>query len=120
MRQRQCGDDGDIVALGQLLALAQLKVVVGLIVEHRHSQTAKAQVDGAFHGVGGAHSGACLDIIGGADDGHAGDAAHQGKVLAALVRSAVLAHGDAAVGGADLHVQVGVAHRVAHQQSDVY
>ena len=108
------GDDGNIVALGQLLALAQLKVVVGLIVEHRHSQTAEAQIDGAFHGVGGAHSGACLDIVGGADDGHAGDAAHQGKVLAALVGSAVLTHGDAAVGGADLHVQVGVAHRVAH------
>ena len=44
--------DGDVIALGDLLALAQLKVVGSLIVEHRHSQTAEAQVDGAFHGVG--------------------------------------------------------------------
>ncbi len=64
-------------------------MIVFGVVEHRNGQTAKAQIDGAFHGVGGAHSGACLDIIGGADDGHAGDAAHEGKVLAALMGCAV-------------------------------
>ena len=108
------GDDGDVVALGELLALAQLEVVVGLIVEHGHRQTAEAQVDRAFHGVGGTHSGAGLHVIGGADDGHAGDAAHEGKVLAALMGCTVLTHRDAAVGGTDLHVQVGVADGVAH------
>ena len=79
------GDDGNVIALGDLLALADLKVVVVGIVEHRHRQTAEAQVDRAFHGVGGTHSGAGLHVIGGADDGHAGDAAHEGKVLAALI-----------------------------------
>ncbi len=48
------GDDGNVVALGELLALADLEVIVGLIVEHGHGQTAEAQVDGALHRVGGA------------------------------------------------------------------
>ena len=107
------GDDGNVVALGDLLALAQLKVIGSLIVEHRHSQTAEAQVNRALHGVSGTHSGTGLHIVCGADHGHAGQAAHQGKVLAALVGSAVLAHGDAAVGGTDLDVQAGVSDRVA-------
>ena len=108
------GDDGNVAALSDLLTLADLEVIVLGIVEHRHSQTAKAQIDGAFHCVGSTHSGAGLHIVGGADNGHAGDAAHEGKVLAALMGSAVLAHRDAAVGGTDFHVQVGIANRVAH------
>ena len=42
------GDDGNVAALGDLLALADLEVIVLGIVEHRHSQTAKAQIDGAI------------------------------------------------------------------------
>ena len=85
-------------------------MIVGLIVEHGNSQTAKAKVDRTLHLIGGADSSACFHVVGGADDGHAGQAAHEGEVLAALVRSAVLTDGDAAVGSADLHVQVGVGH----------
>ena len=107
------GDDGDVVALGELLALAQLEVVVGLIVEDGHCQTAEAQVDRALHRIRGADGCAGLDVIGGADDGHAGQAAHQGEILAALVGSAVLTDGDAAVGRADLNVQAGVSDGVA-------
>ena len=105
--------DGNITALGELLALADLEVIVGLVVEHGNRQTAKAKVDRTLHLVGGADSSACFHVVGGADDGHAGQAAHEGKVLAALVGSAVLTDGDAAVGSADLHVQVGVGHGVA-------
>src|SRR5699024_2492700 len=76
--------------------------------------TAKAHVYGALHLVGGLHHLAGLHVVGGAHDGHAGDGAHESEVLAALVGSAVLAHGDTAVGGANLHVQVGIAHGVAH------
>ena len=107
------GDDGNVAALGDLLALADLKVIVLGIVEHRNGQTAKAQIDGAFHFVGGTHSGAGLHIVCRADDGHAGDAAHEGKVLAALMGSTVLAHRDAAMGGTDLDVEVRVADGVA-------
>mgnify|MGYP000455934309 CR=1 FL=1 len=39
--------DGNITALGELLALADLEVIVGLIVEHGNRQTAKAKVDRA-------------------------------------------------------------------------
>ena len=88
------------------LALADLEVIVGLIVEHGNSQTAKAEVDRTLDLVDGADSSACFHVVGGADDSHAGQAAHEGEVLAALVGSAVLTDGDAAVGSADLHVQV--------------
>ena len=83
-------------------------------MEHRHGQTAKAQIDRALILIGGFHRGPGLHVVGGGHDHHAGDGAHQGKVLAALVRGAVLAHGDTAVGGADLHIEVGVADGIAH------
>ena len=88
-------------------------MVVGLVVEHGNRQTAKAEVDRALHLVGGTDSGAGFHIVSGADDRHTGDAAHEGKVLTALVGSAVLAHRDAAVGGTDLDVEVRVADGVA-------
>ena len=39
------GDDGDIVALGELLALAAFELEGFFIVEYRNRQTAKAQID---------------------------------------------------------------------------
>ena len=83
-------------ALGELLALADLEVIVSLVVEHGNRQTAKAEVDRTLHLVGGADSSACFHVVGGADDGHAGQAAHEGEVLAALVRSCLLYTSDAA------------------------
>ena len=88
--------------------------MIPFLVEHGGGGAAKAHIAGAYHLVGGLDHGSCLHVIGGAHNGHAGDGAHQGEVLAALVGSAVLAHGNAAVGGADFHVQVGIADGVAH------
>ena len=59
------GHDGNITALGELLALADLEVIVGLIVEHGNRQTAKAEVDRTLHLVGGADSSACFHVVGG-------------------------------------------------------
>ena len=55
----------NITALGELLALADLEMIVGLIVEHGNSQTAKAEVDRTLHLVGGADSSACFHVVGG-------------------------------------------------------
>ena len=82
-------------------------------MEHRNCQTSHPQVDRPLIFIRRLDSRLSLHAVGGADDDHAGDGAHEGKVLAALVARAVLAHGQAAVGGANLHVQVGIADGVA-------
>ena len=107
------GNDGHVTAVPQHLALADLKPEALLLVKYGHGQAAEAQVDGALVGIGGLDGGLGLHIVRGGHDHHAGNGPHQGKILAALVGSAVLPHGDAAVGGPDLHVQVGVADGVA-------
>ena len=107
-------DNRHIVALSQLLALADFKMILFLIVEHRDRQTAKAQVHRAVVGVGRLDRRAGFHIVRRAEHDHAGDGAHQREILAALVGSAVLADGNAAVRRADFHVQVGIADGVAH------
>ena len=56
-----------------------------------------AGIDRRF-GVGG---------VGRGDNRHAGHRPHQGQIFDGLVRTAVLADGDAGVGGGNLHVQMG-------------
>ena len=107
------GDDGHIAALGELFALADLELEGSFIMEHWQGQAAEAQVDGAFVLIGSLDGSLGLHVVGRAKHRHAGDGAHKGEILAALVRGAVLAHRDAAVGGTDLDVQVGVADGVA-------
>ena len=108
------GDDGDVLAVPQGDALANLKLVVLVVVEALHSQAAQTDVHRAHMLGGGLHGGQHFVVVGGVQNHHAGDGAHQGDVLAALVGGAVLAHGDARVGAHNLHVEVGVAHGVAH------
>ena len=106
------GNDGDIRTLAQDLALADLEFKA-VLMEHRNCQAPHAQVDRPLifiRRLGGRLS---LHAVGGADDDHAGDGAHQRKVLAALVACAVLAHGQTAVCCADLHIQMGIADGVA-------
>ena len=43
---------------------------------------------------------------------HSGDSSHKRKILAALMRSAVLAYGDPRMRTGYLYVEVGIAHRV--------
>ena len=82
-------------------------------MEYRRCQTAEADINGAFICVGCLHGGSCLYIVARRQDRHAGDGAHQRKILAALVARAVFTDGDAAVRRRDFHVQVRVAHGVA-------
>ena len=108
------GKNRHVVALGELLALANLKFEAGFVMEYRHRQAAEPQVDGALVLIGGLDGGAGFHVVGRAKHRHAGDGAHKREILAALVGGTVLAHRDAAVGGTDLHVQVGVTDGVAH------
>ena len=106
--------DGDVGALAHEDALANLELKALGVVDHGDGQAAEAHVDGAVGGIGGAHGGLGLGVVARDDDGHARDGAHEGDVLVALVGGAVLANGDARVGGTDLHRQVRVADGVAH------
>lgn len=72
-------------------------------------QTGKAHVHGAVALVGGARRGAGLHVVGGNNHGHAGDDAHEGDILAALVRGAILAHRDTGVRGTNLNVEMRIA-----------
>ena len=65
------GDDGNIGALAHDIALADLELEVLLIVEHGHSQTAEADIDGAVVLIGSLDSGLGLDVVGGVHDDHA-------------------------------------------------
>ena len=56
-------DDGNIVAVRELLAFADLEGVALCVVEHRRCQTAQADIDRAFIGVGCLHGGSCLHIV---------------------------------------------------------
>ena len=104
--------DGGIGALPKDLALADLEFKCGLVVDNGHGGPAEAHIDGALVLISGLDHGPGLHVVGGRHDHHAGNGAHEGKVLAALMGGTVLAHRQAAVGGADLHVQMGVAHGV--------
>ena len=56
-------DDGNIIAVRELLALSELESVVLRVVEYRRCQTAQADIDRAFIGVGCLHGGSCLYIV---------------------------------------------------------
>ena len=107
------GDDGHIGALAHDNALTQLELVGLGVVDNRRGQTGEAHVHGAVALVGGARHGTGLHIVGGNDHGHAGDDAHEGDILAALVRGTVLAHRNTGVRGTDLNVKVRIADGVA-------
>ena len=107
------GDDGDVGALAHDNALTQLEVVGLGVVDNRRGQTSEAHVHRTVALVGGARYGAGLDVVGRNDHSHAGDDAHEGNILAALVRGAILAHRDTGMRGTDLNVEVRVADGVA-------
>jgi hypothetical protein len=106
------GDDGEVAALAQHVAPTDLEAVV-LSEDDRGARAGEAHVDRAVVGRGGVDGLARLDAVRGHDHGHVGQDAHQGHVLEHLVRLAVLAHREARVGGADLHVQLRHADRLA-------
>ena len=107
------GDDGNVGALAHNDAATQLKLVGLGVVDDRRGQTGKAHVHRAVALVGGARHGAGFDVVSGNDHGHAGDNAHKGDILAALVRGTILAHRDTGVCGTDLDVEVRVTDGIA-------
>ena len=105
------GKHGGVGALPQDVGLADLKGII--LLEHGGGQTGQTHIGRTpelRQGQGGLPG---LLGIGGNDDGHAGDQAHKTDVLDGLVAAAVLAHGHAGVGAADLHVELGIGDGVA-------
>ena len=106
------GHDGNVVAFGQDLGLAPLELVVA-VEDDRDGEAPESHVDRTVILRGGDGRSLGFDGIGRVDDGHAGDGAHEGDVLVALVGCAVFTDGDTGMGGAELDVQVRIADRVA-------
>ena len=106
------GDEGEVGSSDQLAPLADLELVPR--GKHgRHLVAPQPDVDRPLVGGGGTDGALGLLAVGGNDDGHVRDGAHDGDVLHRLVAAAVLADRDAAVGGDDLHVRLRVGHRLA-------
>ena len=107
-------EDRNIFALAQDVGLADLKGLDHVALENGGGKARKAHIDRAVH-LGDRHGGG-LGLVGvrGADDRHAGDDAHEGDVLDALVAAAVLADADARMGRADFDIEVGIGDGVAN------
>ena len=108
------GDNGHIAAFPQNDALADLKFIFRTVVDNRNRQTSESQVHRSLHLIGRLHCRFRLHIVGGIDDGHARDDTHQRDILVALMAGSILAHGNAGVGRSDLHIQMGISHRITH------
>ena len=89
-------------------------MIIRPVINHGHRRTAEADVYRPLVLQRGADSRLCLHVVSRAHDHHAGDGAHQGNVLIALMGSAVLAYRDARMGSPDLHVQMRVSDGIAH------
>ena len=101
------GDEGDVGAFVQHQGLADDKRLVGG-GEVRNGRAAESEIDGSDV-LGGGEGGLLgLVVVAGVDHHHVGKHLHEAEVLHHLVGGAVLAHGDAGVGGSDFHIEVGV------------
>ena len=108
------GDDGRVGALAHHDGAAKFELIVLGVVDHRRGQAAKTQVERAIGGIGATRRSTGLHVVGGDDHRHAGDGAHEGDVLVALVRGAVLAHGNSGMSRADLHIEMRIADGIAN------
>ena len=106
------GDDGHVAALAHDVRLSGHKgrALVGEAFAHRARH---ADIHRAFDGRGRAHGLAHLNGVAGHEDRHIGHHAHQGDVLYALVAAAVLAHAQAGMGKAELHIGVHIRDGIA-------
>ena len=110
--QARC-EDRDILAFAQDIGLAENKGLDHVALKNRRGETGEAHIHGAVE-IGDRHGrGLGLVRVGGAEDRHARNDAHERKVLDALMAAAVLADAHAGVGGADLDVEVRIGNGVA-------
>ena len=107
------GDQRNILAFPQHHALAQLKFVIRVVVDHRHSQSPEPQIYRTVMVNGSLHGSLCFHIIRRADDNHPRDSAHEGDILVTLMSGTILTYGNARMSGADLHIQMGITNRIA-------
>ena len=105
------GEDGDVCSLAQHARVRQA-ANERFVIDLRHLVATHAHVDGARRGGSNADGGLCGAVVRRHQDAHVGKRPHHANVLEHLVRRAVLAHRDARMRGAHLHVKVGIAYGV--------
>ena len=105
------GEHSHILTLPEYIGLADLEGVI--LLEHGGGQAGGAHIGGALKLSQSQGGLAGFLGIGGDNDRHAGNQAHEADILQALVTAAVFTHGYAGVGAADLHIKLGIGDRVA-------
>ena len=105
--------DRNVLAVRNHVALAELKLVSRGIKHHGNGKSAQTAVNGAVVVQNRLNCRNGFGRVRGVDNHHVGGRAHHREVLAVLMRRAVLADGDTAVGSTDLDVETGVRHGVA-------
>ena len=106
------GDNRHVCAFAEHHALADFEFVIA-VENHRHRQSAEAQIAGAVHLSNGSGGQSCFGVVGRNDDRHVRNGAHEGNVLTALMARAVLTDRNAAVGRADFDIELGVRNGIA-------
>ena len=109
-----CSHDRQIGSLSQENSLSNLKFISSLVIEYRNCQSSEAEINRSYIFCRSLYRRSRLYIICGADNGHAGNRAHQSDVFIALMGSSILSYGYACMGSSNLHVQMGISHRIAH------
>src|SRR5699024_4622804 len=104
---------GHIRSFPQCHSFSKLEFIIRVVVDHRNSQSAEAQIHWSLMLVGSLHRGFRLHVVGWIDDYHSRDGPHKSDVLVALMGGTVLTHRDTRVGSSDLYVQFGIADGVA-------
>ena len=107
-------DDRHILAFLQHNALADFKLILRFVIDHRNCCTSESEIyrpliiDRRFH------SCLSLNIIGRNDHRHAGNRSHQCNVLITLMGCSVLSDGNTCMGSADLYIQMRITDGISH------
>ena len=106
-------DDGNLAALAQRYAFAQLKMIV-LIVDIFHVKASQTYIAGTIHLCDGRNGLHRLCRITRLYDRHARNRTHQCDILIALMCGAVLPYRDSRVSRPNLHIEMRISDRISH------
>ena len=106
--------DGNVLTLANYGSLADLKLVIGSVVDHRNCCTAESDIYRALMLKSCTNCCLCLNIICRAHNYHSGNGAHESDVLVTLMGCSVLTNGYTCMGSTDLNIEVGITDGVSY------
>ena len=107
-------NDCYIFAFSEQCAFADFKLIVRVIIDHRHCRTAKTKIYRTFKLNRCFHSRLCFHIIGRYNNSHTGNGSHQCNIFITLMGCAVFTYCDTCMGCADFYIQVRITDGVSY------